>query len=88
MRATVLTSATLAVDGSFEYVRQRLGIDDATELRVPSEFDFAAQSLLYLPRRMPPPKLAGVRRRRRRGSREPSSAARRGARSCSSPATR
>lgn len=56
MRTTVLTSATLAVAGSFEYVRGRLGIDAASELRVPSEFDFARQSLLYLPRRMPPPK--------------------------------
>jgi ATP-dependent DNA helicase DinG len=56
MRATVLTSATLAVAGSFTYVRSRLGIEDAQELRVPSEFDFARQSLLYLPRRMPPPK--------------------------------
>ncbi len=56
MRATVLTSATLAVGGSFDYVRRRLGIDEAAELRVPSEFDFATQSLLYLPRRMPPPR--------------------------------
>jgi ATP-dependent DNA helicase DinG len=56
MRTTVLTSATLAVAGSFDYVRSRLGIDDALELRVPSEFDFARQSLLYLPRQMPPPK--------------------------------
>jgi ATP-dependent DNA helicase DinG len=56
MRATVLTSATLAVEGSFEYVRRRLGIRKATEVRVASEFDFEAQSLLYLPRRMPPPK--------------------------------
>jgi ATP-dependent DNA helicase DinG len=56
MRTTVLTSATLAIAGSFEYVRRRLGIEDALELRVASEFDFASQSLLYLPRRMPPPK--------------------------------
>ena len=56
MRATVLTSATLAVAGSFDYVRSRLGIGAARELRVPSEFDFARQSLLYLPRRMPAPK--------------------------------
>jgi ATP-dependent DNA helicase DinG len=56
MRTTVLTSATLAVAGSFEYVRHRLGITRAVELRVPSEFDFARQSLLYLPRRMPPPR--------------------------------
>ena len=55
-RTVVLTSATLAVGGSFGYVRRRLGIEYATELRVPSEFDFAAQSLLYLPRRMPPPR--------------------------------
>ena len=56
MRTTVLTSATLAIAGSFDYVRRRLGIEDAHELRVASEFDFARQSLLYLPRRMPPPK--------------------------------
>ena len=56
MRAAVLTSATLAVDGSFAYVRSRLGIKRAAELRVPSEFDFATQSLLYLPQRMPAPR--------------------------------
>ena len=56
MRAIVLTSATLAVDGSFEYVKARLGIRQASEVRVASEFDFARQALLYLPRRVPPPK--------------------------------
>jgi ATP-dependent DNA helicase DinG len=55
-RAAVLTSATLTVDGRFDYVRTRLGLDDATELRVPSEFDYATQTLLYLPRRMPLPR--------------------------------
>src|SRR6185436_6101263 len=40
MRATVLTSATLAVDGSFEYVKSRLGLKEAQQVRVPSEFDF------------------------------------------------
>jgi ATP-dependent DNA helicase DinG len=58
-RTVVLTSATLAVDGSFEYVKSRLGIRDADELRVASEFDYARQALLYLPRRMPPPKAPG-----------------------------
>jgi ATP-dependent DNA helicase DinG len=56
MRATVLTSATLAVDGSFEYLKSRLGIRNPIELRVESEFDYARQALLYLPRRVPPPK--------------------------------
>ena len=55
-RTVVLTSATLAVDGRFDYVKGRLGIGEAEELRVPSEFDYARQALLYLPRRMPPPK--------------------------------
>jgi ATP-dependent DNA helicase DinG len=56
MRTTVLTSATLAVDGSFAYVKSRLGLRDPMELRVASEFDYTRQALLYLPRRVPPPK--------------------------------
>jgi ATP-dependent DNA helicase DinG len=56
MRTTVLTSATLAVDGSFEYIRARLGVRDAEEIRLPSEFDYARQAILYLPRRMPDPR--------------------------------
>jgi ATP-dependent DNA helicase DinG len=56
MRAAVLTSATLAVDGSFAYVSGRLGIRGAEELRVASEFDYSRQAILYLPRRMPPPR--------------------------------
>lgn len=56
MRTTVLTSATLAVDDSFDYVRRRLGIRDANELRLPSEFDYSRQAILYLPRRMPDPR--------------------------------
>ena len=56
MRAIVLTSATLAVDGSFAYVKGRLGVRQAEELRVASEFDYASQALLYLPRRVPSPK--------------------------------
>jgi ATP-dependent DNA helicase DinG len=56
MHTTVLTSATLAVDGNFEYVRSRLGVRRAAEVRVASEFDFTRQAILYLPRRMPDPR--------------------------------
>jgi ATP-dependent DNA helicase DinG len=56
MHTTVLTSATLTVDGTFEYIRDRLGITTADELRLPSEFDFSAQAIMYLPRRMPDPR--------------------------------
>ncbi|MDA1185434.1 MAG: ATP-dependent DNA helicase [Acidobacteria bacterium] len=58
MRTVVLTSATLAVDGSFEYLKGRLGIGHADELRVASEFDFAEQALLYMPKPLPSPKTA------------------------------
>jgi ATP-dependent DNA helicase DinG len=56
MRTTVLTSATLTVDGRFDYVRERLGIRDADEIRLASEFDFSRQAILYLPPRMPDPR--------------------------------
>ena len=56
LQGTILTSATLAVDGSFEYQRTRLGVGDAIELRLASEFDYAAQTVLYLPRHMPEPR--------------------------------
>ena len=55
-RTVVLTSATLTVEGTFDYLRARLGVTRAAELRLPSEFDYATQSLLYLPRQMPSPK--------------------------------
>ena len=56
MRSVVLTSATLAVDGSFKYVKGRLGVRQAEDLRVASEFDYTTQALLYLPKRVPAPK--------------------------------
>jgi ATP-dependent DNA helicase DinG len=58
MRTTVLTSATLTVDGAFAYIRERLGIAHADEVRLPSEFDFREQAILYLPPRMPEPRSA------------------------------
>ncbi len=54
--ATVLTSATLTVAGSFDYVQGRLGLTTARNVRLPSEFDFRTQALLYLPPDMPDPR--------------------------------
>jgi ATP-dependent DNA helicase DinG len=54
--ATVLTSATLTVTGAFDYVQGRLGLSSAATLRLPSEFDFRTQALLYLPPDMPDPR--------------------------------
>jgi ATP-dependent DNA helicase DinG len=55
-RTTVLTSATLTIAGSFDYVKARLGVTEAREAILPSEFDHARQALLYLPRQMPDPR--------------------------------
>lgn len=55
-RTIVLTSATLAIGDSFDYIKGRLGIRESGDIRVASEFDYRSQALLYLPRRMPPPK--------------------------------
>jgi ATP-dependent DNA helicase DinG len=52
----VLTSATLTVQGSFEHIRRRLGLEDARELVVPSHFRYQDQALLYLPPEMPDPR--------------------------------
>src|SRR3989442_6662528 len=55
VRAAVLTSATLAVDGGFTYVKDRLGIEATDELLLPSPFRYQEQAVLYVPRRMPEP---------------------------------
>jgi ATP-dependent DNA helicase DinG len=55
-RTTVLTSATLTIAGAFDYVRSRLGVSEAREAVLASEFDHATQALLYLPRQMPDPR--------------------------------
>ncbi len=52
----VLTSATLTVQGGFEHLRKRLGLQRARELVVPSHFRYAEQALLYLPPHLPDPR--------------------------------
>jgi predicted DnaQ family exonuclease/DinG family helicase len=55
-RSTVFTSATLAVAGSFDYFRSRVGVrDDVEELILPSPFDFLHQALVCLPTDLPGP---------------------------------
>jgi len=55
VRAAVLTSATLAVDGGFAYVKDRLGLEPTRELLLASPFRYEEQALLYVPRDMPEP---------------------------------
>ena len=52
----VLTSATLTVQGGFEHLRRRLGLQETRELVVPSHFRYGERALLYLPPGMPDPR--------------------------------
>jgi ATP-dependent DNA helicase DinG len=54
----ILTSATLTVGSSFEFIRRRLGLRYARERALESHFDFRRQALLYIPPDLPDPRRA------------------------------
>jgi ATP-dependent DNA helicase DinG len=55
-RAVILTSATLRVEGSFDYMRERLSAQKAEELAVGSPFDYQSAALLYVVTDVPEPR--------------------------------
>ncbi|MGH7783560.1 MAG: ATP-dependent DNA helicase, partial [Candidatus Binatia bacterium] len=54
----VLTSATLSSNGSFNFIRDRLGLQNGkTEtMLAPSAFDYEKQAVIYIPKTMPDPR--------------------------------
>ena len=56
VETAVLTSATLAVAGGFEFVQGRLGLAGARTLVVPGHFNYREQALLYVPQQLPDPR--------------------------------
>ncbi len=65
--SVVLTSATLTVGGSFEYMRRRVGLDllepeRLQELNLASPFDYSEQSLVGIPCDLPDPASSAYRR--------------------------
>ena len=56
LETAVLTSATLAVGGGFEYMKRRLGLDHVREVVLPSHFDYPKQALFYVPPDLPDPR--------------------------------
>lgn len=52
---TVITSATIAVNRKFDYLKSVLGIDDAIEKIVGSPFDYERNCMLYIPIDLPEP---------------------------------
>jgi ATP-dependent DNA helicase DinG len=58
-RSVILTSATLRVEGSFDYMRERLSAQKAEELAVGSPFDYQSAALLYVVTDVPEPRNHG-----------------------------
>ncbi|HZH33954.1 MAG TPA: helicase C-terminal domain-containing protein [Pyrinomonadaceae bacterium] len=54
----ILTSATLSTNNSFNFVRERLGLEEekTDDFIAPSSFDYEKQAVLYLPPKMPDPR--------------------------------
>jgi DNA polymerase-3 subunit epsilon/ATP-dependent DNA helicase DinG len=57
--ATVLTSATLSTDGSFAYIKERLGLSETRDLSMPAPFDYRSQALVFVADDMPEPNQPG-----------------------------
>lgn len=55
VRTVVMTSATLAVNGTLSYFKERIGAGDAEEAAFGSPFDYERQMRVFLPRAMPEP---------------------------------
>jgi len=53
--SVVLTGATLRTHGTFAYMQERLGLEDAETLALGSPFDYKQAALVLLPRDMPEP---------------------------------
>ena len=58
VESCILTSATLSSAGSFNFVRERLGLDTkkTAGFTAESSFDYERQAILYLPKAMPDPR--------------------------------
>lgn len=60
--SVILTSATLAVAGSFDFTLRRLGLVNARSLVVEGSFNYNEQSLLYVAHHLPDVRSAGFTR--------------------------
>ncbi len=54
--SVIMTSATLSVDGDFQFLKSRVGIDfEVDEITVPSPFNYGEQACIFLPSDMVDP---------------------------------
>ena len=57
VETVIMTSATLSTNGKFDFIKDRLGLDNGKTdtLLAPSSFDYQKQAIIYLPKAMPAP---------------------------------
>lgn len=58
-RTCILASATLSIDGTFDFVCNRLGILQPQTLHFDSPYDYERQALIYIPNDIPEPSQRG-----------------------------
>jgi ATP-dependent DNA helicase DinG len=58
LETVVMTSATLSTNGKFNFIKDRLGLDNGKTdtLLAASSFDYQKQAIIYLPKAMPEPR--------------------------------
>lgn len=58
VETVVLTSATLSSNGKFDFIKDRLGLENekTDSLLAPSAFNYEKQAIIYIPKAMPDPR--------------------------------
>ncbi|MCA1622978.1 MAG: DEAD/DEAH box helicase [Acidobacteria bacterium] len=58
VETVVMTSATLSTNGKFDFIKDRLGLENGKTdtMLAPSSFDYQKQAIIYLPKAMPDPR--------------------------------
>jgi Rad3-related DNA helicases len=59
----VLASATMSIDGNFNFVKERLGVQEPLELQLDSPFDYEKQALVFIPTDIPEPNQRGYQQK-------------------------
>ncbi|MFN3865315.1 MAG: ATP-dependent DNA helicase [Demequina sp.] len=59
-KASVFTSATLALGGNFDAMARHLGVDDPISMDAGSPFDYGRQGILYVASHLPRPGQGGI----------------------------
>lgn len=58
----ILTSATLSTEGTFEYIKERLGLGGVRELLLGAPFDYLNSTMIYIPQGIPEPGKPGYQK--------------------------